>query len=101
MTNKQALLSLFNYLQGADLVLINLGIDGALDYTIENKNQIEIASAYLMKAAYSMPDLKQGDNQVTWSKKDLANTANAIFKKYGLESEIFGQITFNLSNSLY
>ncbi len=87
MTNKEALLSLFNYTQGADLVLENQGIDGLLEYEVANKETIEIASAYLMIAAASNPDVKEGDNQITW-RDNLIELANGIFRKYGLIDEI-------------
>jgi len=88
MTNKEALLSLFNYRQGADLVLLNQGIDGLLEYEVANKQEIEIASAYLMIAAASNPDVKEGDNQITWDRDNLIELANGIFRKYGLTDDI-------------
>ena len=88
MTNKEALLSLFAYSQGADLVLINQGIDGTADYTSSAKKDIEIASAYLMLAAATNPNLKEGDNSITWNAENLIKMANQIFLKYGLTDEI-------------
>ena len=101
MTNKEALLSLFAYSQGADLVLINQGIDGTTDYTISAKKDIEIASAYLMLAAAANPNLKEGDNSITWNAENLIKMANQIFLKYGLTDEIVESKTVEFKQNIW
>lgn len=88
MTNKEALLSIFSYSQGADIVLINNSIDPLQDYTAEKQKDIEIAAADLMVYASSTPDITEGDNQITWTRENLIKNANIIYSKYGLTDKI-------------
>lgn len=87
MTKYEALIKAYNYPQSADLVLENQGIDGTAEYSVANKQEIEIASAHLMVLAARNSDVKEGDNQITW-RDNLIELANGIFRKYGLTDEI-------------
>lgn len=101
MTNKEALLSLFNFPQSADIVLINQNINPAADYTSANKIEIEIASAYLMINAATLPNLKEGDNSISVNPEQLIKIANSIFRKNGLESEIYGETVVKFNQNIW
>lgn len=96
MTNLEAILGYFNKLQGAELMLINQGLVANDVYSLANQQAIEIASAYLRLSAIGTADLKEGEASKSWGDDDqLRESANAIFKKYGLLDEIVEPIQVN------
>lgn len=90
MTNLEALQSLSN-LEAPNLhekILLDNAVNPTDDYTSENKDIIELCSAYVYKAELTHPDFSEGKLRIAVNSKALKSLMNAIFKKNNLPEEM-------------
>ena len=90
MTNKEALQSILpvEVDKLIDKIFIDLQINGGEDYTIDNKDNIEIASAYCLKSIATQPEFKEGGLSIKINPVQLLKQANKIFLKHNLTDEV-------------
>lgn len=67
--------------------LLDLDIDPTATYTAGNKQDVDIAKAYVLQVAAYAPDFSEGSMRIAWSSAALLAEANRIFKKYGITTE--------------
>ncbi len=91
MTNLQALQSYLSF-SANDLLLERILEDNDIiadeTYTSENKDVIELCSAYVIKTTLNAPDFKEGSLSVKYDKKRMIRYANQIFNKNNLTGEL-------------
>lgn len=89
MTNLEALQSLVHL----DLpllhkkVLLDNGVNESDTYTIDNKDLIELCSAYVYKVELSHPNFSEGKLSISPNREALEKLMNSIFLKNNLKSE--------------
>jgi len=90
MTNKEAIQSSLP-VDASDLIdklLIDQSITGSDTYTASNKDSIEIATAYCLKALAFTNNFKEGGLAISFNTGELIKQANLIFKKHNLTTEV-------------
>lgn len=90
MTNLEALQSLVNLdLQDLHLkTLLDNSVEPYADYTVENKDVIELCSAYVYQVELTHPDFSQSKLKITVNAEALTKRINAIFRKNGLTDQV-------------
>ena len=101
MTNLEAVLSIFNYSQGAEFALTNQGLVSTDTYVIANEKSVNLAAANMMLSAAANPDLKEADASITWDNDTLVSVANSIFVKWDEPQNVVGNTIVEFKQELW
>jgi len=90
MTIKEAILSFVPDGNIIEKVCVDRGLTSSDDYTVELKEDVDIATAYSMINYANKPDYSQGKLSVTIPRAQLLAEADRILKSYGIEVDAPG-----------
>jgi hypothetical protein len=103
MTNLEALQSIVvnNYPLNPNLflkALIDNGIDGTADYTVDNQKPLDLCLAGILITAISNVDVTEGGYKVTNADRpSMITVINGIYSKYGMPLFTAGGVLNNAS----
>lgn len=85
MTNLDALKSLVEYRENEDRfvkALLDQSVSPYTEYTADNKSSIDLAAVDIIEFLLAHPKFKEGDTQIEYDTKALANLRSRLLSKY-------------------